>query len=64
MLFQVLQPIKLLLNIHKIIRGYYRYAERVCEAEMLRATVRIFHIFMKISDNCWLIVPKIAKKGT
>ena len=39
----------------------------VCEAEILRVTVKrieISYLFMLISDDFWLKVPKIAIKGT
>ena len=38
--FKVLQPISLILNIHKIIRGY-----PVCEIEILQVTVNEIEVF-------------------
>ena len=46
-------------------RGYKRLLP-VCEAEILRATLKIievFPFFMLISDEFRLKLPKIAKKG-
>ena len=47
-------------------RGYKRLLQ-VCEVEILRVTLKrieAFPIFMLISDEFLLKVPKIAKKGT
>ena len=38
----------------------------VCEAEILQVKLKLFtfsHLFMLISDEFWLEVQKIAKKG-
>ena len=45
----------------------YKRLLSVCEAEILRVTaieLKFSHLFMLISDDFWLKVPKIAKKGT
>ena len=45
----------------------YKRLLPVCEAEILRVTVRklrFSHLFMLISDDYRLKVPKIAEKGT
>ena len=45
----------------------YKTLLPVCEAEILRVTVKIIevsHLFMLISDDSRLKVPKIAKKVT
>ena len=45
----------------------YKRLLSVCEAEILRVTLKrieVFPIFMFISDEFLLKVPKIAKKGT
>ena len=45
----------------------YKRLLPACEAEILRVTVKrieVFSSFMLISDNFWLKVPKMAKKGT
>ena len=47
-------------------RGYKRLLP-VCEADILRVTLKrieVFPIFMLISDEFRLKVPKIAKNGT
>ena len=61
--FKVLQPIKLILIIHPIIRGYSRYAKLKYYELQLR-DLKFSHLFMLISDDFQLKVPKIAKKGT
>ena len=56
--FKLVQPIKLTLNIQGL---------PVCEAVILRVTVNIIEVFSSFyvnSDDFWLKVPIIAKKGT
>ena len=64
-LFQstTLQPMKLILNIHEITRGYSRYAKLEYNELQLKE-LKFSHLFVLISNDFWLKVPKIAKNGT
>ena len=45
----------------------YKRLLLVCEAEILRVTVKrieVFSYFLLISDDFWLKVPNLAKNGT
>ena len=57
------KPIKFILNIHEIVRGYSRYAQ-LKYYELQYKELKFSHLFMLITDDFQLKVPKIAKKGT
>ena len=64
-LFQSTIANKILIADSEYTRDYKRLLP-VCEAETLRLTVKrieVSHLFMLISDEFQLKVPKIAKKG-
>ena len=61
--FKELEPIKLILNIHEIIRDYYLYA-KLKYYKLKSIELKFSHLFMLISDDFRLKMPKLSKKGT